>query len=157
MRRTWAPIRQTPVLRGPLTHDHLSVISAIAPDGSLFLHLQQDSFDSYGVIAFLQDLLREIAGKLLIIWDGAPIHRSQLIKQFLADGAAERIQLERLPAYAPHLNPDEGIWHYLNHVELANVCCKDLDELSRKLDVAADNLGDKPEIIQACFQQCGYY
>ncbi len=109
------------------------------------------------MIAFLQDLLREIDGKLLLIWDGAPIHRSNRIKQFLVDGAAQRLHLERLPAYAPDLNPDEGIWHYLKHVELANVCCKDLDELAQKLEIAADNLADEPLLIQACFHQCGYY
>jgi len=157
VRRTWAPVGQTPLLRCPLSYDHLSVMSAIAPDGSFFLTLQKQAFDSQGVIAFLHGLLQEIEGKLLIIWDGAPIHRSKVIQQFLAHGAAKRILLERLPAYAPELNPDEGIWHHLKHVELANVCCKDLDELARKLDIAADNLGDNPEVIQACFHQCGYY
>ena len=157
VRRTWAPIGQPPVLRCPLTYAHLSVMSAITPDGSLFLTMQKQAFDSNGVIAFLQDLLREIDGKLLLIWDGAPIHRSNRIKQFLVDGAAQRIRLEQLPAYAPDLNPDEGIWHYLKHVELANVCCKDLDELSQKLEVAADNLADEPQLIQACFHHCGYY
>jgi transposase len=119
--------------------------------------MQKEAFTSQGVIAFLQDLLREIEGKLLIIWDGAPIHHSKAIQQFLTDGAAKRILLERLPAYAPDLNPDEGIWHYLKQVELANVCCKDLDELTRKLNIAADNLADRPELVQACFSECGYY
>jgi len=157
VRRTWAPVGQTPLLRCPLSYDHLSVISAIAPDGSLFLTMQKQAFDSQAVIAFLNQLLHEIDGKLLLIWDGAPIHRSKAIQQFLADGAAKRILLERLPAYAPDLNPDEGVWHYLKQVELANLCCKDLDDLSRHLDIAADNLADNPDLIKACFRQIGYY
>ena len=149
MRHTWAPVGQTPLLRCPLTYDHLAVISAIAPDGRLFLTFQKHAFDSQGVLTFLEQLLEEIDGKLLLIWDGALIHRSKEIKQFLADGAAKRILLERLPAYAPDLNPDEGIWHYLKHVELANLGCKDLDELSQKLDIAADHLGHNPDVIKA--------
>ncbi|MDQ5851707.1 MAG: IS630 family transposase, partial [Chloroflexota bacterium] len=47
----------------------------------------------------------------------------------LAAGAAKRVHLERLPGYAPELNPDEGIWCYLKRVELKNVCCYDLPEL----------------------------
>lgn len=47
--------------------------------------------------------------KLLIIWDGSPIHCGQPIKAFLRKGAAKRIHLEQLPSYAPDLNPDEGI------------------------------------------------
>src|SRR5262249_16809883 len=35
--RTWAPGGQTPRWRVPLTHDHLSAISAITADGRLFL------------------------------------------------------------------------------------------------------------------------
>ena len=37
--RSYAPCGETPILRAPLTHDHLSVISAITPHGRLFIHL----------------------------------------------------------------------------------------------------------------------
>src|SRR6266702_4407177 len=30
---------------------------------------------------------------------------------FLAGGAAKRLHLERLPGYAPDLNPQEGVWN----------------------------------------------
>lgn len=50
-------------------------------------------------------LLRKISGKLLVIWDGAPIHRGQAIKAFLARGAAKRLYLEQLPSYAPDTLP----------------------------------------------------
>jgi transposase len=94
---------------------------------------------------------------LLIIWDGAPIHRSRAIKTFLAAGAAERIRLERLPGYAPDLNPDEGIWHYLKHVELKNVCCHDLRQLEQELTAAVERLSAKPEIITGCFAALNDY
>jgi transposase len=149
--RTWAPIGATPILRCKLTRDHFSVISAITPTGELYLTMQTQAFDSAAVIAFLEQLLTQIEGKLLIIWDGAPIHRSRAIKTFLAAGATERIWLERLPGYAPDLNPDEGIWHYLKHVELKNVCCSDLDHLGNQLAAAVERLSAKPAIITACF------
>lgn len=157
MVRTWAPVGQTPILRSPLTRDHYSVISAITPTGELYLALQEPAFDSLAVIAFLQQLLVQIPGKLLIIWDGAPIHRSQAIKAFLTQEAAGRIWLERLPGYAPDLNPDEGIWHYLKHVELKNLCCQNMQILKTELLAAHQRLRQKPEIIQACFAQVGYY
>lgn len=149
--RTWAPRGETPILRCTLTYDHYSVISAITLTGALYLAMQTEAFKSKTVIAFLEQLLAAIAGKLLIIWDGATIHRSKAIKEFLAAGAAERIWLERLPAYAPDLNPDEGIWHYLKHVELKNVCCQDLPQLGQHLLAATDRLKAKPQIITACF------
>ena len=97
----------------PLTRDHLSAISAITLDGRLFLQVRKDNYDGEAVVGFLRVLLRKIAGKILLIWDGSPIHHGQAVKDFLSAGAAKRLQLERLPGYAPDLNPDEGIWNYL--------------------------------------------
>ncbi len=75
--RTWAPQRRTPVLRVPLTCDHLAAIGALMPAGRLFLQTQEHAYHSPDVVRFLHLLLREIAGKLLVIRDGAPIHRGQ--------------------------------------------------------------------------------
>ena len=91
-----------------------------------------------------------------IIWDGSPIHRSKLVKAFLARGAAKRIHLEQLPGYAPDLNPDEGIWNYLKRRELANVCCMTLQDLEQELIRARERLRHKRSLIRSCFLQCGY-
>jgi transposase len=148
---------QTPLLAHKLTRDHLSVISAISPEGELFLQMRSTAFDSAGIVAFLQELLAHIEGAIVLVWDGAPIHRSKTIANFLAEGAAARLHLERLPGYAPEVNPDEGIWHYLKHVELKNVCCEDMTRLQHELTEAEQRLRAKPDIIQACFRQTGYF
>ena len=153
--RTWAPRGQTPVLRVKLTRDHLSAISGITPDGRLCMQIQDQAYDSEGVVRFLRLLLRKLKGKLLVIWDGAPIHRGQAVKAFLRRKAAKRLQLVQLPGYAPELNPDEGIWNYLKRVELKNVCCRDLTHLATELRKAKDRLRHKPEIIRSCVRQCG--
>jgi transposase len=87
---------------------------------------QVHAYRSPVVVRFLPPLLRKIRGKLLVIWDGSPIHRGQLIKDFPRHGAAVRLHLEQMRDYAPELNPDEGIWKYLKRVELGHVCCPDL-------------------------------
>jgi transposase len=154
--RTWAPRGKTPILRVRLTHDHLSAISAITLDGRLFLQVREDSYDGESVVAFLRVLLRKITGKLLVIWDGSPIHHGQAVKDFLREGAAKRLQLEQLPGYAPDLNADEGIWNYVKRVELGNVGCTDLGDLRHHLLRAGVRLRHKPEVIRACSRQCGY-
>jgi transposase len=153
--RTYAPVGQTPVLRAPLSHDHLSVISALTPDGRLFTHSQEAAFRGPAVVAFLRQLLRQVRGKLLVVWDGAPIHRCQAVKDFLAAGAATRLHLERLPAYAPDLNPDEGVWNLLKRGELKNRCCHDLDELCWELGLAIRRLRRKTDCLTACFRHAG--
>ena len=131
--RTWAPRGQTPMPLVPLTRDHLSAISAITLDRRLFLQMREDTYDGEAVVGFLRVVLRKIAGKVLLIWDGSPIHHGRAVKEFLSAGAANRLHLERLPTYAPDLNPDEGIWNYLKRVELGNVCATDLADLRHRV------------------------
>ena len=154
--RTWAPRGHTPVLRVKLTRDHLSVISGITLDGRLFLQVRETAYTAETVVSFLRLVLRKICGKVLVIWDGSPIHKGQPIKDYLAKGAAKRLHLERLPGYAPDLNPDEGIWNYLKRVELKNRCCRDLAELRVELRRAKERLRHKREVIRSCSRQCGY-
>lgn len=156
MARTYAPVGQTPVLRTPLKYDHLSVISAVTPDGRLFTHIQDTAFRGPAIVAFLRQLLRQVAGKLLVIWDGASIHHGQAVKDFLTTGAAGRLHLERLPGYAPDLNPDEDVWNLLKRRELKNRCCQDMVELRWELGLAIRRLRRKAHLLRAGFRRCGY-
>jgi DDE superfamily endonuclease len=69
--RTYAPIGRTPILQEWWTRDHLSAISAISAEGKLYFYSQDCSLDSDDVVAFLEHLLREVPGQMVIIWDGA--------------------------------------------------------------------------------------
>ncbi len=91
-----------------------------------------------------------------MIWDGAPIHRSRAVREYLAQGAARRIQLEQLPGYAPELNPDEGVWRYLKRVELKNVVCADLAELTSQFWAAVARLFAKSDVLRSCISEVGY-
>ncbi len=137
------------------TRDHLSAISAISPEGKLYCHSQDCSLDSDDVVAFLEHLLREVPGQMVIIWDGAPIHRSHRITEFLANGAAPRLHVERLPAYAPELNPGEGLGQQLKGVELRNVCGVDIPHLRGELRDAVKRVRRKPRMLMGCFQGAG--
>jgi transposase len=145
-------VGQTPILREWYTRDHLSAISAISPEGKLYFHCQDQAINSEDVVAFLEHLLREVPGRLVVIWDGAPIHRSQVIRDFLAHGAAQRLHLERLPTYAPELNPGEGLWHHLKGVELRNLCCFNIPHLRRELRDAVKRVRRRPRLINSFFR-----
>ena len=43
-----------------------------------------------------------------------------------------RIVLERLPAYAPEMNPVECIWGYLEHHAIPNYCAPNFTDLARR-------------------------
>jgi len=155
--RTYAPVGKTPVVRAPLSRDHLSVMGGITLEGKLYLRVQERAYNSEDVLRFLEQLLWYIPGKLLVIWDGAPIHRGQVVKDFLANGAAGRIHLEQLPGYAPELNPAEGIWNYLKRVELKNVCCQNISHLRLELRRAKERLRHKIDIIKSFIKQPRFY
>lgn len=154
--RTYAPVGKTPVLQENLTRDHLSVMSGITLEGKLYMIEQQKAFKGEDAVRFLKHLMRQIPGKLLVIWDGSPIHRGGAVKDFLASGASRRLQLEQLPGYAPDLNPDEGIWKHLKYVELKNLCCQSLLELKVELRKAKERLRHKREVILGCIRQPGF-
>jgi transposase len=120
------------------------------------MQVQEHAFDSQGVVGFLRVLLRKIRGKALVIWDGSPIHKGQPVSDYLAHGAAKRLHLERLPGYAPDLNPDEGVWNYLKRMELKNRCCADLAELRLELRRAKERLRHKRAIIRSFSIHGGY-
>jgi transposase len=154
--RTYAPVGKTPILKEHLTRDHLSAMSAITLDGKLYMTFQDRAFKAEDAVRFLKHLMRQIPGKLLVIWDGSPIHRGGAVKDFLSSGAASRLKLEQLPGYAPDLNPDEGVWKHLKCVELKNLCCQSLAELKVELRKAKERLRHKRDVILGCIRQPGF-
>jgi transposase len=148
-------VGQTPILREKLTHDHLSAMSGITPEGKLLMLEQERAFKGEDVVRFLKHALLQVPGKLLIVWDGSPIHRSKAVKEFLKGGASKRIRLEQLPAYAPEINPDEGVWKHLKYTEMKNLCCQSLAELRVELRKAKERLRHKKHVILGCIRQPG--
>ena len=149
--RTWAPVGQTPLLPEALRYEHLSAISAITPQGQLYLMTKEQSLKAADVIVFLQHLLEAVPGKLLLFWDRGTIHRAIVTKEFLLRHA-DQIEVEWLPAYAPELNPDEGVWRYLKQVELRNLSCPDIAAVRRAVVQAAQRLRGRPRIIKSFFR-----
>src|SRR6185437_13249275 len=154
--RTYAPRGQTPVLKVKLTRDHLSAIGGLTPEGRLFMRIQDHSYKGPDVVRFLQMLLRKVPGNLLVIWNGATIHRCQAVKDFLAKGGAKRIHLERLPAYAPELNPQEGVWNLLKRRELKNLCVQNLPQLALEVRRATERLRHRITTLVQCVAHAGF-
>ena len=95
----------------------------------LFFQTRKGSYNSETLIAFLQDLKRELRGRpAILVWDGLPAHKSRVMKEYLL---RERrwLTVERLPGYAPDLNPVETLWGNVKGQELANRCAEDLEEV----------------------------
>ena len=154
--RTYAPLGQTPILRETLTRDHRALIGALTLTGRVFMQGQDRSLCSTDVVRFLNQLLRHIPGKVLIVWDGASIQYGA-VQDFLRTAAAQRSVLGRLPSDAPELNPVEGVWPYLKHIELLNVCCRTLAELRQELRTAIARVRQRGDGLACCIRHPGCY
>jgi hypothetical protein len=118
VRRTWAPKGKTPILRSWGRHrDKVSVIAAlsVAPPlrrlGLYFLADPKHYVAAETVVKFLRALLKHLRGRVIVVWDGGSNHKGPLVRALCA--RYPRLHLERLPAYAPELNPVEQVWSHL--------------------------------------------
>jgi transposase len=127
VRRTWAPRGRTPVLDAWDRRDRISAISAITVSPrsrrlNLSFDLLADNANvrADDVVDFLRQLKDALGGPLTVLWDGSPVHdRAAAVRAFLAD--RPDVLTERLPAYAPELNPDELVWAWTKYGRLGNL------------------------------------
>ena len=153
--KTYAPRGETPVLDEWQTRDHLSVMGGVTPQGKVYSLVRPHSLNGLHSVAFLAHLLRVVGGRLLVIWDGSPIHRRPEVKAFLGDQARNKIHLEALPPYAPDLNPVEWLWKHLKKVELRNLTCLDLEQLHMELHLALGRVRQRVALVRSFFEGAG--
>jgi transposase len=152
--RTYGPKGRTPVRDEWQTHDHLSVMGGLTPQGRVYSLVRPKSPNGRHSIEFLIHLGRLAGDRLLVIWDGSPIHRRAEVKEFVA-GAGDAIHLEPLPPYAPDLNPVEWLWRHLKEVELRNLTCLDRDQLHLEWHLALGRVRQKPRLFRSFFEGAG--
>ncbi len=153
--RTWAPKGQTPILQYHFNWKTLSAVAGITW-WNFYFRLFPGSIRAPEVVIFLEHLLRHLPGRLLIVWDRLPAHRSRMVKEFIADQKG-RIEMEYLPAYAPELNPVEYLWGYWKQHELPNVCPKNYWELSEGARCTLRRMRRRPRLITACWKQASLF
>jgi hypothetical protein len=78
--------------------------------------------------------------------------RQRLSPSVMVSGSPERPPPERLQAYAPELDPDEGVWQQLTGLELRNLCCFNPPHLRRELRDAVKRLRRKARLIKSFFR-----
>ena len=165
----WPQIKKSPARRA---HDHLhrrerierttalqyhfnwKVISAAAGITwwNFYFRLYPATIKAPQVVYFLGHLLRHLPGRLLVVWDGLPAQRARLVSAFIRAQGGRRA-VERLPGYAPELNPVEYIWGYWKHHELPNFCPRDFAQLSHQARSALRRMRRRQPLVQSFWHQ----
>jgi transposase len=162
VRRTWAPQGETPLLKSWDRRDRISAISCItlSPERArlnFYFTMLPDNTNvtASHIVKFLSHLRRQLGGGFTVIWDGSPLHRrSKLVKAYLAKHP--EIAEETLPAYAPELNPDEGVWGWTKYGRLANLAAADTQELRTRIITEFATLKTNKHLLDAFIQEASY-
>jgi transposase len=154
--RTWAPQGQTPIHRHRQgRRDKISVISGISVSPrrrrlGLYYLLFYDNIGQDEVCVFLRELLRHLREPVIVLLDNSSTHKGTPLEQLL--GQHPRLRIEYFPAYAPQLNPDEGVWSLAKR-NLANSCPNDVDELMEDILGSIDAIRNSQEKLRGCIAQ----
>ena len=160
VRSTWAPRGRTPVLRHPFTWKRAAMAAALCmrPRGGgaqLAFHLQPGSYDTDSLIVALTELRSFLGGeKATLVWDGLPAHRSRKMLAWLRSQRCWLV-VERLPAYAPDLNPVEKVWANLKDVELANLTSEHLRDITTAAQAGIDRIRRTPRLLYSFLHATG--
>ena len=158
LKRTWAPRGQTPVVRTSISHhSRINVIGTllISPARKrihLSTRLHHRSLTGQQIISFLEHVLRQVHGSIVLVWDNHPIHKRKLVQQFIAEHP--RLHIFQFPSYAPELNPAEGIWTQTAEY-LAGSAPYDVSELQGNLCAGLRRTRRSPRRLWACVFMSG--
>jgi DDE superfamily endonuclease len=121
----------------------------------LAFHHQVDAYDTDSLIQALGELRRLLGGqKATLLWDGLPAHRSKAMAAWLARQRSWLVT-ERLPGYAPDLNPVEGLWSNLKGVELANLAGERLGEVTAAAERGIQRIRYTHHLAYSFLRHCG--
>ncbi len=148
----WAPRGQTPVLSAPLSWKKLSVAVALGYrwDGSaarLSFQVVPGSYDGGKLRQFVEHLGREYGGrKVILVWDRLPAHRYGEVGRWLPS-QRRWLEVEYLPAYAPELNPVEGVFANCKGRELAERSENTLAAVGKSLRHGMKRIARRPKLM----------
>ena len=160
VRRTWAPRGETPVLTHSFNWQRLSVAVALAFrwDGRrprLFFQTRVGTYRTDSLIDFLRHLRRHFRRqRVILLWDGLPGHQSAAMRTYLVH-QHHWLTAERLPGYAPDLNPVESVFGNVKGRELANHCGPALATLATALRTGLGRLRRRPQLAHAFVRRAG--
>lgn len=160
VRRTWALRGQTPDLLQRGRHrEKVSLAAALwlshegEPQRLSYRSLADDYFNNVAIAEFLEALASQTEKPLTVVWDGGNMHKGDPIRDVLVRHRG-RLHLERLPPYAPMLNPIEQLWSWLKYSRLCNFAPETLSTLHQAIHRELRSAQRTQSRIQSIWNAC---
>ena len=100
--------------------------------------------------AFLMQLRGKHPGPLKVIWDNAPAHRGEAVRECLRTPGLN-LRLVNLPGYSPDFNADEAIWGWVRTEATGNLCLGSKAALRERVGNFLSRLASrKDEVRRRC-------
>jgi transposase len=157
--RTWGRRGRTPVVTvcgnraGRISVAGLVCLKPEAP-GRLFYRIrihrrrrkgERQSMSEADYAAMIAAAHRVLAAPLIVIWDNLPLHISSRMRAFTS-AHPDWLTVIQLPAYAPELNPVEGLWSAMK-ASLGNLAAGTVDQLADTVRSRLRRIQHRPELL----------
>ncbi len=96
---------------------------------------------------FLIQLRERHAGPLNVIWDNAPAHRGEALREYLRTPGLE-LRLMNLPGYSPDFNADEAVWGWVREEATGNLCLGTKSRVQERVGNFLDALASRKEEVK---------
>lgn len=149
---SFAPRGHTPVVRATGQRFGCNMISAITNKGALAFMVFQGKFEAAVFVQFMTRLLKQLEGRLYLIVDGHPVHRSSAVRRFVAQHK-RRLRLILMPGYCPELNPDELLNQDVKTNALGKSRPTNRGELLGSVRSHLHRRQKQPQVIQHLFRE----
>ena len=97
--------------------------------------------------AFLMQLRERHSGLLNVIWDNAPAHRGEAMREYLRTPGLD-LRLMNLPGYSPDFNADEAIWGWVREEVTGNLCLGTKGAVQERVGNFLDGLAKRKEEVK---------
>ena len=138
LRRAWAPVGRTPVVKVVANRDCTHFYGALNLTTGQELAVRSDLMNAEVSALFLNRILQAYPDRpILLLWDRAPWHKGKALRSVL--GANPRLEVLYFPPGCPELNPQEKVWKAVREAVSHN---HNTTKLSQLADVFARHLGE---------------
>lgn len=149
--RTYGLKGHTPVVTTSGQRQSINVISAVNARGEFWAATYDGKLNAETFVLFLQDFMKGREGKVFLVLDGHPAHQAKTVERYV-ESLNGRLELHRLPTYAPDLNPDEFVWSHMKNNGVSKRPLKKNESLRERVEEDLLQIHADPDLVCSFFK-----
>jgi len=147
--RTYGLKGKTPVVETSGQRQSINVISAVNARGAFWAATYDGKLNAESFVLFLKNFMKGRKRVFLIV-DGHPAHTAKAVQRYV-ESLGGRLELHRLPTYAPELNPDEFVWSHMKTNGVSKKPLKQNESLRDRVETDLLTIKADPELVCSFF------